>query len=90
MRFGDGTEGWKAYAPYDAIIVTAGAMVIPDALLQQLREPEPGKQGGVLVIPVGGSGGQTMKRIVRTGADDFDTTELDEFRFVPLISKRHG
>ena len=90
MRFGDGTEGWKAYAPYDAIIVTAGAMVIPDALLQQLREPEPGKQGGVLVIPVGGSGGQTMKRIVRTGADDFDTTELDEFRFVPLISRRHG
>lgn len=88
MRFGDGTEGWPAFAPYDAIIVTAGAMAIPDALLMQLRQPDEDKHGGVLVIPVGGSGGQTMKKIVCTGAGSYETTELDEFRFVPLISKR--
>ena len=90
-RCGDGTQGWPAFAPYDAIIVTAGAMSIPDALLQQLRVPEGDRgsdgsiPGGVLVIPVGGSEGQTMKRIVRTGADSFETEEMDEFRFVPLI-----
>ncbi len=90
-RCGDGTQGWPAFAPYDAIIVTAGAMSIPDALLQQLRAPEADPDtgastpGGVLVIPVGGSEGQTMKRIVRTGPNSFETEEMDEFRFVPLI-----
>jgi protein-L-isoaspartate(D-aspartate) O-methyltransferase len=91
MRCGDGTEGWPAFAPYDAIIVTAGAIDVPEALLRQLRTPQPettdgpALPGGVLIIPVGGIQGQTMKRIVRTGPDSFDTQALDDFRFVPLI-----
>ena len=91
-RCGDGTEGWPAFAPFDAIIVTAGAVGVPDALLRQLRLPPESNSedadlpgGGVLVIPVGDSQGQTMRRIVRTGVDSFDTQEMDDFRFVPLI-----
>lgn len=85
-RHGDGTNGWPAFAPYDGIVVTAAAPTIPDALLRQLREPN-GMDGGRLVIPVGGSGGQTMTRITRTGSGphDYDRDEFHNFRFVPLV-----
>jgi len=88
LRCGDGYQGWPAFAPYDAIIVTAAAREVPDALLEQLRLPEEnGEAGGVLVIPVGGSRGQVMRRIVRTGLASFETEELEEFRFVPLVRR---
>lgn len=85
-RHGDGTLGWLAAAPFDGIIVTAGAIEIPDALLDQLRAPEGQQPGGRLIIPVGGAKGQTMMRITRTGADSYDREELHTFRFVPLVS----
>ena len=89
-RLGDGREGWPAFAPYDGIVVTAGAPDIPAPLLRQLREPAAeGKAGGTLVIPVGGSGGQTMTRITRTGTGphDYEREEFHSFRFVPLVSE---
>jgi protein-L-isoaspartate(D-aspartate) O-methyltransferase len=87
-RHGDGTKGWPAFAPYDGIVVTAAAPDIPDALLRQLREPN-GMDGGRLVIPIGGSGGQTMTRIRRTGSGphDYAREEYHNFRFVPLVEE---
>ncbi len=85
-RYGDGTKGWPAFAPYDGIVVTAAAPDIPDPLLRQLREPN-GSDEGRLVVPVGGSGGQTMTCVRRTGSGphDYDRTEFHNFRFVPLV-----
>ncbi|MFT5142014.1 MAG: protein-L-isoaspartate(D-aspartate) O-methyltransferase [Rhodothermales bacterium] len=85
VRLGDGTKGWDSMAPFDGIIVTAGALDIPRPLLDQLRMPEGLKAGGRLVIPVGGSNGQVMHRIVRTGESTFEKEEYDGFNFVPLI-----
>ncbi len=78
--YGDGSKGLAVRAPYDKIIVTAGAPVIPDALVQQLTN------NGVLVVPVGGRDKQTMVRITKkngvTKKEEFDT-----FAFVPLLGK---
>ncbi len=93
-RHGDGTKGWPAFAPYDGIVVTAGASEIPPPLLNQLREPsgEDDGPGGRLVIPIGGRGGQTMTRITRTGSGphDYEQEEFHSFRFVPLVDEDEG
>jgi protein-L-isoaspartate(D-aspartate) O-methyltransferase len=90
-RCGDGTIGWPAFAPYDGIIVTAGATDLPKALLEQLRVPDDETEGGRLVIPIGDADGQTMHRIARTGPglspDDFEHERFHSFRFVPLVSE---
>ncbi|KAA9325200.1 protein-L-isoaspartate(D-aspartate) O-methyltransferase [Adhaeribacter soli] len=78
---GDGSEGMPAYAPYDKIIVTAGAPTVPRALLTQL------KPGGILVIPVGNSNSQKMLRIRKISETDFTKEELEDFKFVPLLGK---
>lgn len=76
---GDGTLGWAEKAPYDAIIVAAGAPVIPEALLHQVNI------GGCIVIPVGDLTTQELVRI-RKQADGSHTKEvLGRVRFVPLI-----
>jgi len=84
-RCGDGTRGWEAVGPFDGIIVTAAASIVPDELLQQLRIPAENEQGGRLVIPVGGRDSQRMNRIVRTGSESYMREETEGFRFVPLI-----
>lgn len=77
---GDGTLGWPEHAPYDAIVVTAGAPQVPQPLLDQLAI------GGRLVIPVGShSYLQSLVRVRRTGERDYRTEELCGVRFVPLI-----
>jgi protein-L-isoaspartate(D-aspartate) O-methyltransferase len=90
-RHGDGTQGWVAFAPYDGIVVTAAAPEIPEPLLRQLREPDGGR-GGRLVIPVGGRSGQTMVRVTRTGGGphDYDREAFHSFRFVPLVQESDG
>ncbi len=80
-RFGDGSLGWREHAPYDGIIVTAGAPHVPKPLLEQLAI------GGRLVIPVGGAQSQTLLRVRRLSELDYETEEFGEFRFVPLIGK---
>lgn len=76
---GDGSRGLEAEAPFDKIIVTAGAPLVPEILLRQL------KRGGILVIPVGDEHSQKMVTILRTGENDFEKIVLDTFRFVPLL-----
>lgn len=77
---GDGTVGWNEFAPFDGIIVTAGAPSIPQPLLNQLT------QGGKLVIPVGDLEMQTLIVCIRQG-ERFDRKEIEGFKFVPLIGK---
>ena len=89
-RFGDGMLGWETMAPFDGIIVTAGALDVPDSLLRQLRMPEGMKPGGRMVIPVGDRDQQMMTYIVRMGEDAFDDIEMEAFRFVPLLGKTTG
>ncbi len=79
LLYQDGSNGWPAHAPYDRILVTAGAPSLPQALLKQL------KPGGMLVIPVGNQEIQRMVRVIKR--EDGSITEEDhgDFRFVPLI-----
>jgi protein-L-isoaspartate(D-aspartate) O-methyltransferase len=88
-KHGDGSQGWPAFSPYDGIVVTAGAPEIPTPLVNQLRAADDEHRGGILVIPVGGSGGQTMNRLTKTGPGphDVDREEFHSFRFVPLVSE---
>jgi protein-L-isoaspartate(D-aspartate) O-methyltransferase len=79
-KCGDGTVGWNEFAPFDGIIVTAGAPNVPQPLLDQLVE------GGRLVIPVGDMNFQTLVACTRHGKG-FDRREMDGFKFVPLIGK---
>ncbi|MDD4273413.1 MAG: protein-L-isoaspartate(D-aspartate) O-methyltransferase [Desulfobacter postgatei] len=81
-RYSDGTTGWKAESPFDAIIVTAGGNQIPEPLVNQLIE------GGRLVMPVGGLHSQELLRIEKTSTG-IKTVNLGGCRFVKLIGE-HG
>lgn len=82
MVFGDGYIGLEEEAPFDGIIVTAGAPFVPNPLLSQL------KVGGKLVIPVGDSI-QTMTVFTRKSETEFEKDEYGEFRFVPLLEDKN-
>jgi protein-L-isoaspartate(D-aspartate) O-methyltransferase len=78
LAFGDGYKGLPNHAPFDSIIVTAGAPTIPQALLAQL------KIGGRLVIPLGKTH-QIMTLLIRKNETQIEKHEFGEFRFVPLL-----
>ena len=80
--YGDGYKGLEKFAPFDKIIVTAGAPFIPEDLLSQL------KVGGRMVIPVGGADTQKMVLITKTSENDIEQKILDDFSFVPLLRKK--
>jgi protein-L-isoaspartate(D-aspartate) O-methyltransferase len=82
IKIDDGSCGWDNEAPFDAIMVTAGAPDVPHDLLQQLAV------GGCMVIPVGSDAAQTLLKITRIAADDFHTETLIPCRFVKLVGKR--
>ena len=91
LKHGDGTLGWPGFAPFDGIVVTAGASDIPEPLLEQLRiEGQDGKPAGRLVIPIGDARGQKMNLISRIGEQDYERVEKHIFRFVPLVGKGGG
>lgn len=79
LKHSDGSWGWEDNAPYDGIIVTCAPERVPENLLKQLAP------GGRLVIPVGGSVGQSLRVIDRNGSM-FDETILDDVSFVPLLN----
>lgn len=83
MSYGDGYKGLPAQAPFDKIIVTAGAPYIPEDLKSQL------KTGGCLVIPVGDEI-QVMMRIIKTENGSFTEEKHGTFRFVPLLENREN
>jgi protein-L-isoaspartate(D-aspartate) O-methyltransferase len=82
LLVGDGTLGWSAYAPYDAILVAAGGPEVPGPLVEQLRVE------GRMIIPLGAKGAQTLTLVRRTDAG-ISATPLGDARFVPLVGE-HG
>jgi len=81
FRVGDGTIGWNEYAPYDGIVVTAGAPDVPETLARQLAV------GGRLLVPVGTKQQQTMYCVTRTAAETWSASDLGPSKFVPLIGR---
>lgn len=82
MLLGDGTLGWREYAPYDAILVSAGAPAVPEPLLQQIAE------GGRMLVPVGTREEQHLYLYRRTKGQ-LERQEVAPVRFVPLVG-HHG
>jgi protein-L-isoaspartate(D-aspartate) O-methyltransferase len=80
FMYADGGAGWADYAPFDGILVSAAPADIPPAFLQQLAI------GGVLVLPVGMAGRQSLQRITRISEDNYDIEQFDAVTFVPFLS----
>ena len=82
VRTGDGSLGWPEAAPFDAILVAAGAPTVPETLKRQLAI------GGRLVVPIGPEDEvQELVRITRVGEDEFRTEDIADVRFVPLVGE---
>ncbi len=77
----DGTQGWKEYAPFDAVLAAAGGSEIPQAWVDQLRD------GGVLVMPLGSGSSHVLIRLRKRGAELVEE-RFDACTFVPLITGR--
>jgi protein-L-isoaspartate(D-aspartate) O-methyltransferase len=82
LSFGDGYKGLPNHAPFDSIIVTAGAPIIPKPLMAQL------KIGGRLVIPLGKEE-QIMTMLIRKNETQFEKHEFGDFKFVPLLENKN-
>lgn len=82
LIFGDGYKGAPAHGPFDRIIVTCGAPAVPEQLPAQLKE------GGIMVIPVGLDGKQTMFTLTRKAMDSFDRQDHGAFSFVPMLAHK--
>ena len=80
---GDGYEGLPTYAPFDRVIITAGAPSIPEALVQQM------KPGGIMVIPIDQpeNEGQTMLRVVKSDDGSLKQESFGDFKFVPMLKE---
>ena len=78
MLLGDGTVGWREYAPYDAILVSAGGPTIPQALVDQLAD------GGRMLVPVGSREEQTLTLVTKRGGT-IALKDIAPVRFVPLL-----
>ena len=79
LFYGDGYKGLPTFAPFDKIIITAGAPEVPKELLKQL------KTGGIMVIPLGSTSVQTMITIEKSGENKYKQVEHGSFRFVPML-----
>lgn len=82
LAFGDGYKGLPNHAPFDSIIVTAGAPIIPKPLMEQL------KIGGMLLIPLGEKE-QIMTQLIRKSQTQFEKLEFGDFKFVPLLENKN-
>jgi len=79
FMYSDGGLGWPDYAPFDGILVSAAPLALPELLLQQMAV------GGVMVIPIGQSGKQTLQRVTRT-TDAYTIEDMDAVTFVPFLT----
>lgn len=80
--YGDGYKGLPTFAPFDKIIITAGAPEIPADLLHQL------KVGGIMIIPVGDNQGQQMTKLVKIKESEFNKSKHGDFAFVPMLKNK--
>ena len=81
VRVGDGYNGWPDAAPFDAIMVTAGAEELPEPLIEQLAE------GGRMIIPIGPHGGVRQLTLIRRKKGKYKSEKLMPVRFVPFVRK---
>ena len=79
LRFGDGFAGWEAFAPFDKILITCGAPIIPQALVDQLSP------GGRMVIPLGAGEVQEMILLTKSVSGEISQRSYGKFRFVPML-----
>ena len=79
QHFGDGFLGLKAYAPFDKILVTCGASILPIELLKQL------KVGGIMVIPLGEGNEQTLYRFTKKSETEIEKEDFGRYSFVPML-----
>lgn len=82
--YGDGYEGLPTYAPFDRVIITAAAPIVPVKLITQL------KPGGVMVIPFGSGDVQVMKRLTKQADGSIREEVFDQFSFVPMLQGKNG
>lgn len=82
--YGDGYAGIPVFAPFERVIVTAGAPFIPEALVNQLMP------GGIMVIPVDSENGQVMHTLRKLAEGEIETTTHGQFKFVPLLGEKAG
>lgn len=82
-HYGDGHEGMPGYAPFDKILLTAGAEDIPEKLLKQL------KPGGIMIAPVGFPDTQDMLEIIKTDDNNYETVHHGKFVFVPFLKGKN-
>lgn len=82
--YGDGFEGLPTFAPFDKIIITAAAPVIPPKLVEQLRT------GGIMVIPLDEGESQRMRRLTKSDDGSLDEEAFSNFSFVPMLTGRNG
>lgn len=81
LKWGDGSQGWAQYAPFDRILVTAASPTVPDSLKRQLAV------GGKLIIPVGDMERQQMYVVTRTAEAEWEIHKNGYYQFVPLLGK---
>lgn len=84
VYFGDGFRGLPPFAPFDKMLVTCAAPLIPTELISQL------KPGGILVIPVGEGEVQEMKAVIKKNNSEIEIINYDKFRFVPMLHDKVG
>ncbi|MFT4682439.1 MAG: protein-L-isoaspartate(D-aspartate) O-methyltransferase [Flavobacteriales bacterium] len=82
--YGDGYAGLPSFAPFDRVIITAGAPMIPEALVQQL------KIGGIMVIPISKDEEEVMTTVLKRADGSIETREHGTFRFVPMLGDKAG
>lgn len=82
-KLGDGSQGWPEEAPFDCIIVTAAAEILPFPLLEQMNP-----NGGLMVIPLGAAHHVQQLTLIKRNGDEIEETPLESVRFVPLIKDK--
>ncbi|MBK7390981.1 MAG: protein-L-isoaspartate(D-aspartate) O-methyltransferase [Bacteroidia bacterium] len=82
LFYGDGFKGLPSFAPFDRILITCGARIVPPELVKQLVI------GGILVLPLGPENEQVMTTVIKKDADSYEMMSFDKFKFVPMLENK--
>lgn len=82
LFYGDGFKGLPSFAPFDRILITCGARIVPPELVKQLVI------GGIMVLPLGPENEQVMTTVIKKDADSYEMMSFDKFKFVPMLENK--